>query len=155
MSIKFGDFFNSSDFNINNPKFEEFINKTKDVAETVGKKSAERLDISRKKLELLDIKAKLSKTYEKFGRLQYKAFIGEDVAAEKIEEMVTEISQLNDKIDVLSFDIECATASFNESVANMAQKTRDSFHKEADHVTAEDIDLDLASEMLETEDEEE
>lgn len=154
MSIKFGDIFNSSDFNINNPKFEEFFNKTKDVAETVGKKSAERLDISRKKLELLDIKAKLSKTYEKFGRLQYKSFIGEEVDTEKLEEMVTEISQLNDKIDALSFDIECATASFNESVANMAQKTRDSFYKDTSNASDE-VDMDLASEMLETEDDEE
>lgn len=153
MSIKFGDIFNTSDFNINNPKFEEFLNKTKDVAETVGKKSAERLDISRKKLELLDMKAKLSKTYERFGRLQYKSFIGEEVDAEKLEEMVTEISQLNDKIDVLSFDIECATASFNESVANMAQKTRDSFNKDSSADT--EVDMDLASEMLESEDEEE
>lgn len=153
MSIKFGDIFNTSDFNINNPKFEEFLNKTKDVAETVGKKSAERLDISRKKLELLDIKAKLSKTYEKFGRLQYKSFIGEEVDAEKLEEMVTEISQLNDKVDILSFDIECATASFNESVANMAQKTRDSFNKGGS--ADADVDMDLASEMLESEDEEE
>lgn len=37
MAIKFGDLFASNDI-INNPKLEEFLNKTRDVAETFGKK---------------------------------------------------------------------------------------------------------------------
>lgn len=151
MSIKFSDLFNSSEFNINNPKFEELLNKTKDMAETVGKKSAERLDISKKKLELLDVKAKLSKSYEKFGRLQYKSFTGEETDAEETEKIAAEISALNDKIDLLSIEIESATAAFNESMANMAQKTRDSFRKDTDNDINNEVDLDLAEEMLETE----
>ena len=71
MAIKLSELFGSMDEAFNNPKLEEMFNKTKDVAENMSKKSAERLEISRKKVELLDAKAKLSKFYEKFGKLQY------------------------------------------------------------------------------------
>ena len=54
MAIKFGDVFNTSDLNINNPKLEEMLNKTKNAAEVFGKKSAERIEISKKKIELFD-----------------------------------------------------------------------------------------------------
>ena len=70
MSIKLSELFGSMDEAFNNQKLEEMFNKTKDVAENMSKKSAERLEISRKKVELLDAKAKLSKLYEKFGKLQ-------------------------------------------------------------------------------------
>ena len=70
MAIKLSELFGSMDEAFNNPKLEEMFNKTKDVAENMSKKSAERLEISRKKVELLDAKAKLSKFYEKFGKLQ-------------------------------------------------------------------------------------
>ena len=54
MAIKLSDLFGSMDEAFNNPKLEEMFNKTKDVAENMSKKSAERLEISRKKVELLD-----------------------------------------------------------------------------------------------------
>lgn len=111
MSIKFSDMFNSSEFNLNNPKVEEILNKTRDVAEQVGKKSAEHLELSRKKLECLDIKAKLMKQYEKFGRIHYNAFIGEEVEQEQIEALAAEISALNDKLDMLNIEIEEAKAT--------------------------------------------
>ena len=61
MAIKLSELFCSMDEAFNNPKLEEMFNKTKDVAENMSKKSAERLEISRKKVELLDAKAKLAK----------------------------------------------------------------------------------------------
>ena len=75
MAIKLSDLFGSMDEAFNNPKLEEMFNKTKDVAENMSKKSAERLEISRKKVELLDAKAKLAKLYEKFGKLNFIAII--------------------------------------------------------------------------------
>ena len=83
MSIKLSELFGSMDEAFNNQKLEEMFNKTKDVAENMSKKSAERLEISRKKVELLDAKAKLSKLYEKFGKLQYSKYIGEEVGDEE------------------------------------------------------------------------
>ena len=86
MAIKLSDLFGSMDEAFNNPKLEEMFNKTKDVAENMSKKSAERLEISRKKVELLDAKAKLAKLYEKFGKLNYAKYIGDEISEDEINE---------------------------------------------------------------------
>lgn len=112
MSIKFSDVFSSSQFDMNNPKVDEFINKTKDVAQAVGRKGAEHIELSKKKLECLDIKSKLSKLYEKFGRLHYSAFIGEDVDEEQINQIADEIAEYNEKLDLIYIEI-------NEVKSNM------------------------------------
>lgn len=115
MSINFNDVFGSAQLNINNPKLEELINKTKNVAEAVGKKSAEGIDLSRKKLEELELKGKLSKLYEKFGEMQYRAFLGEEIESSALEASAAEISQLKDKLDLLLAEIEDAKAAFTDA----------------------------------------
>lgn len=97
MSIKLSELFGSMDEAFNNQKLEEMFNKTKDVAENMSKKSAERLEISRKKVELLDAKAKLSKLYEKFGKLQYSKYIGEEVSDEEITDCANAIADNKEK----------------------------------------------------------
>ena len=87
MAIKLSDLFGSMDEAFNNPKLEEMFNKTKDVAENMSKKSAERLEISRKKVELLDAKAKLAKLYEKFGKLNYAKYIGDEISEDEIKRL--------------------------------------------------------------------
>ncbi|MCH5320927.1 MAG: hypothetical protein J1E36_04145 [Eubacterium sp.] len=109
MSIKFNDIF-GSDAAINNPKLEEFFNKTVDMAEALGKKSAEHLEISRKRIECLDAKTKLSKLYEKYGELQYSLFIGEEIDSAELEDIANRISLLKEKISVLTEEIEEAKA---------------------------------------------
>ena len=49
MAFKFGD----TEININNPKLEEMLNKTRGVAESLGKRSAEGIELSKKRLRLL------------------------------------------------------------------------------------------------------
>lgn len=127
MSIKLSELFGSMDEAFNNPKLEEMFNKTKDVAENMSKKSAERLEISRKKVELLDAKAKLSKLYEKFGKLQYLKYIGEEVSDEEITDCANAIADNKEKIQLYTAEIEKAKAEFNESMANMAKKTKEAF----------------------------
>lgn len=142
MAIKFSDIFNNGDFNINNEKLEEVFNKTKDVAESVGKKSVEHLEISRKRVECLDAKTKLAKAYEKFGRLQYEAYIGNEADTHEIEGIAIKISELKNKIDSLTQEIEVAKAEFNEAVANATKKTRDAFQKEFDKKNKPEETLD-------------
>ena len=125
MSIKLSELFGSMDEAFNNQKLEEMFNKTKDVAENMSKKSAERLEISRKKVELLDAKAKLSKLYEKFGKLQYLKYIGEEVSDEEITDCANAIADNKEKIQLYTAEIEKAKAEFNESMANMAKKTKE------------------------------
>ena len=127
MSIKLSELCGSMDEAFNNPKLEEMFNKTKDVAENMSKKSAERLEISRKKVELLDAKAKLSKLYEKFGKLQYLKYIGEEVSDEEITDCANAIADNKEKIQLYTAEIEKAKAEFNESMANMAKKTKEAF----------------------------
>ena len=97
MAIKLSDLFGSMDEAFNNPKLEEMFNKTKDVAENMSKKSAERLEISRKKVELLDAKAKLAKLYEKFGKLNYAKYIGDEISEDEIKDCANAIADNKEK----------------------------------------------------------
>lgn len=130
MPIKFTDLFNSMDESFNNQKLEEFFNKTRDAAEIVSKKSAERIEISRKVVECLDAKAKLAKQFEKYGKLQYSAYIGEEVDEAELVACADNIAELKEKIKIYTVDIEDAKASFSESMANAAKKTKDAFSQE-------------------------
>ena len=105
MAIKLSELFGSMDEAFNNPKLEEMFNKTKDVAENMSKKSAERLEISRKKVELLDAKAKLSKLYEKFGKLQYSKYIGEEVSDEEITDCANAIADNKEKVQLYTAEM--------------------------------------------------
>lgn len=156
MALKFSDIFGNTDVTINNQKLEEVFNKTRDMAENVGKKSVERLEISRKKVEYLDAKTKLAKLYEKYGEMQYNSFIGETVDSEELENIAQRIAGLREKIELLSDEIEQAKAEFNEAVAAATKKTRDAFQKEFDkkaknEVTVEADGLDVTE--AETEEE--
>lgn len=140
MAIKLSELFGSMDEAFNNQKLEEMFNKTKDVAENMSKKSAERLEISRKKVELLDAKAKLSKLYEKFGKLQYLKYIGEEVSDEEITDCANAIADNKEKIQLYTAEIEKAKAEFNESMANMAKKTKEAFS--VDNFTKTEVKAD-------------
>lgn len=141
MALKFSDIFNTNDININNPKLEEVFNKTKDMAETVSKKSAEHLEISRKKIECIDAKAKLAKAFEKYGQLQYSVYIGETVDPDELESIASRISIIKEKIDSLTKEIEIAKAQFNEAVSAATKKTKDAFQKEFDKMNNTDTDF--------------
>ena len=118
MAIKLSDLFGSMDEAFNNPKLEEMFNKTKDVAENMSKKSAERLEISRKKV---------AKLYEKFGKLNYAKYIGDEISDDEIKDCANAIADNKEKIELYTVEIEKAKAEFNESMANMAKKTKEAF----------------------------
>lgn len=139
MAFKFGD----TEFNINNPKLEEMLSKTRGVAESLGKRSAEGIELSKKKLEAIDAKNKLGKLYEKFGELQYKGFIGEEVDDAQLAGIAAEISAVKDRLDLLNDEVEELKAKFSSSVADMAQKTRDAFQKDADTDTADEVEVEV------------
>lgn len=139
MALKFSDIFNTNDININNAKLEEVFNKTKDMAETVGKKSAEHLEISRKRIECIDAKAKLAKLFEKYGELQYNISIGEDVDSAELDSLVLRITEIKEKISALTLEIETAKTQFNEAVSTATKKTRDVIQKEFEKMNKVDI----------------
>lgn len=146
MAIKFSDIFNANDINMNNQKLEEVLSKTKTVAETFGKKSAEHLEVSRKKVEILDAKTKLSRAYEKYGEMQYNALIGIEPNQQMLDDTAVKISQYREKIALLSEEVERAKAEFNEAVATATKKTRDAFQKEFDKMNKNEITVEPQNE---------
>lgn len=119
MKRNLNDVINSMDEVFNNAKkanFEDVLSKTKTYAEKATKMSAERLEISRKKIEVLDAKTKLSKAYEKFGKLQYTAYEGGDVNKDAADSCIDEITLLKSRIDYLNAEIEEAKASFSSNL---------------------------------------
>lgn len=156
MAIKLTDLFGSMDEAFNNQKLEEMFNKTKDVAENMSKKSAERLEISRKKVELLDAKTKLAKLYEKFGKLQYSKYIGEEVDEAEITDCANAIADNKEKVSLYTDEIEKAKAEFNESMANMAKKTREAFSGECnakgEEVSDDEVEVVEASSVEDADD---
>lgn len=131
----------------NNPKLDELLTKTRDVAETVSKKSAEHLDFSRKRIELLDVKSKQSKLFEKFGELQYNVYIGNEVDEAELAQLADKITLNKERIALLNEEIEASKAKFADSV----QRTKEAFQKEMERAAAPKTEVDV-TEFFESED---
>lgn len=132
----FNDVINSVDEAINNvkknPGFEDMLNKTRHYA----KKSAEAIEISRKKIELLDAKTKLAKTYEKLGKLQFTIFDGGNVADEEVEAVCNEIIILKGQVEYLDKEI----AAFKDEITSQFDVK---MGKKTDDVVVEDGDVEV------------
>ncbi len=94
--------------------FEEIISKTKSYAAIATKKGSETLELSRKKIELLDSKTKLSKAYEKYGKLMYLSGLGEKVGEEELSSAVAEIQLQKTRSDLLDSEIADLKAAFKK-----------------------------------------
>ena len=140
------DIFSGVDHVLNSAKhgnFEEVLTKTKNYAEQATKKSSERIEISKKKIELLDSKSKLSKAYEAFGRLQYDAYSGESVSEDDIQAKIQEIQLLKSRAELLEAEINRLHEEFVETLTN--REARREAKKNADE------DIDIEAEASETE----
>lgn len=86
--------------------FDDVLTKTKSYAEDAAKKSAERLEISKKKIELLDSKTKLAKAYEKYGKLQFDILEGAEVSEDELAYCVDSIRLQKNRSLALDAEIE-------------------------------------------------
>lgn len=130
------DVINSVDEAINNakknPNIEEMLNRTKAYA----KKSAEAIEISRKRIELLDAKTKLAKAYEKYGKLNFDVFDGKEVSESELNTCTDEIIMLKSQAEFLEEEIDAfkaAVAAEVDAVMNNAKKS--------DDVVVEDVEV--------------
>lgn len=110
--------------------FEEVLTKTKIYAEDAAKKSAERLEISKKKIELLDSKTKLVKAYEKYGRLQFSAYEGNEVDPDELAAAIEEIQLQKSRSEMLDSEIEDMKSAFMDSLSKKESKI---YEREARH----------------------
>ena len=109
MAKKFGDLFGNMDdvfsgAKISNFDLDDMLSRTRTFTEEVSKRSAEALELSRKKVECLDIKAKL-----RYGRLAYEAVQQPQLQqTEALESCGAEITALRTKLDQLTEELEAA-----------------------------------------------
>lgn len=133
----FNDVLNSVDEVINNAKkngsIEEVINKTREYA----KKSAEAIEISRKKIELLDTKTKLAKAYEKFGKQQFIIYDGGEVEQDELNATCEEIIMLKSQAEFLEAEID----AFKEAIASQVDAKINP--KKADDVVVDDSEVEV------------
>ncbi len=133
----FNDVINSVDEAINNAKkngsIDEVINKTKEYA----KKSAQAIEISRKRIELLDTKTKLAKAYEKYGKQQFALYEGKEVNQDELNASCEEIVMLKSQSEFLEAEIE----AFKEAVA--AQVDAKMNPKKDEDVVVDESDIDV------------
>lgn len=119
--------------------FEEVLNKTKSYAEDAAKKSAERLEISKKKIELLDSKTKLVKAYENFGKIQFEAYEGKSVSQEELDACIEEITLQKNRADLLDKEIEELKAVFSEPLTKReAKQAERKVHRSAKEKSSSD-----------------
>ncbi|WP_294777832.1 hypothetical protein [uncultured Eubacterium sp.] len=133
----FNDVINSVDEAINNAKkngsIDEVINKTKEYA----KKSAQAIEISRKRIELLDTKTKLAKAYEKYGKQQFALYEGKEVNQDELNASCEEIVMLKSQSEFLEAEIE----AFKEAVA--AQVDAKMNPKKDEDVVVDESDIEV------------
>lgn len=132
--------------------FEEVFTKTKDVAQNVGKKGSQYFETSKKKIELLDAKSKLSKAFEVFGRIQYDALNGEPIDDDaydcaiadiktytlKVEEIEAQIEEAKEAADTeelkrSAVELKQEVVSVSKEVVNQAKEVIKSVQKSADN----------------------
>ena len=86
--------------------FDELFNKTRVVAESLNKRGAKAIDLSRKRIEFLDVKSKLAKFYEKYGKLQFELVSGEEIDEAELEMLTAQIIAYRDKYDSLKAELD-------------------------------------------------
>lgn len=86
--------------------FDELFNKTRVVAESLNKRGAKAIDLSRKRIEFLDVKSKLAKFYEKYGKLKFELAAGEEIDEAELEMLTAQIIAYRDKYDSLKAELD-------------------------------------------------
>lgn len=141
----FNDVLNSVDEAINNAKkngsIDEVLNKTKEYA----KKSAQAIEISRKRIELLDTKTKLAKAYEKFGKQQFTVYDGGEVDQDELNATCEEIIMLKSQSEFLEAEID----AFKDAIA--AQVDAKINPKKSDDVVVDDSEVEVVEADSQTE----
>ncbi|MDE6385501.1 MAG: hypothetical protein K2L36_05060 [Eubacterium sp.] len=123
--------------------FDELFSKTKIVAESLNKKSAKAFDLSRKRVEYLDAKAKIAKFYEKYGRLQFSLSMEEEIDENELDMLTAQITAYREKINSLKAELDESTdkeelkreaEELKKEVISASQEAREAIKKQMDEV---------------------
>ena len=86
--------------------FDEIVEKLKVFADVAGKKTNEVVEVSKLKLEALQVNADISKGYEKLGMLAYEANRTKTENLEIIQEGIDEVDRLLKKLSEINVKID-------------------------------------------------
>lgn len=125
--------------------FDELFNKTKVVAETLNKRGAKAIDLSRKRIEFLDVKSKLAKLYEKYGKLQFELAAGEEIDEAELEMLTAQIiayrekyyklkAELDENSSVSTDDLKREAEELKKEVISASQEAGRVIKKQVDEV---------------------
>lgn len=94
--------------------FDDFVDKARSAAETVGKKGSDLIEVTRLKVDIAEQEKELSYTMEGLGRLLYdQRKNGTDVEQQmeegvrRADELNVRINQLRDKICAVQHTVRC------------------------------------------------
>lgn len=84
-----------------NATWEEILNKAKEGADLVGRKTSDFVEVTRLKMAVADVEKEIAETFEGLGRLIYDARkSGEDVE-EMIKACIENVDDLEEEADIL------------------------------------------------------
>ncbi len=94
--------------------FDNFLSKAKNVANVAGKKTGEMVEISKIKLQLIQLNGDVEKVYQRIGQLVYQQHsVGVEngtvieAAISEIDGLLAQIAEVNAKLTVANEQIVC------------------------------------------------
>ena len=95
-------------------KFDSLLNKAKAFADVAGKKTGELVEVSKLKLEVVQVNSDIQKAYERLGNIVYEqektGADNKDLIAlciSEIDGLLSELSDLNAKINEAKNTVKC------------------------------------------------
>ena len=95
-------------------RFDDFLNKAKTVANVAGKKTGEMVELSKLKLQAVQLNGDIQKSYERLGAIVYEQEkTGTDssylirVCISEIDALLVALNELNDKIADSKTSVKC------------------------------------------------
>lgn len=107
--------------------FDELFNKTRVVAESLNKRGAKAIDLSRKRIEFLDVKTKLAKFYEKYGKLQFALSVGEEIDEAEFEMLTAQIIAHREKFEALKAELDEGSSVNTDDLKREAEELKKEF----------------------------
>lgn len=117
---------------------EDVFAKAKTMSDSINKKSAKCLEISRKKVEYLDAKSKLAKSYEKFGSLNFEILLGNEVDEDEMEVLIAEITAYRERMSMLDKELDEAKSLLD---SDDIKKEAEELKKEMKNASIETIEV--------------
>ncbi|MCD7723176.1 MAG: hypothetical protein LUH82_04430 [Clostridiales bacterium] len=121
--------------------FEDMFSRTKTAAENISRKGSKHLSLSRKNVEYLDAKSKAGKAYLKYGQLMYLKESGQEVNAEELDVLYSEITAYRERMQVLESEISAAkeeiendAKDFGKEIVEASKDVTEVFKKQASEV---------------------